>query len=156
MRFLSTCIALCLLTGCTLFPQQTQSNASLLAASGVDPTSLPLGQWCRVTLREEKRGSYEARAEHIGQLQQADDGSITLTEVTTHRRFIPTSRLHKIPYVSRLYKKSGIDTLHEPAPITVARDRIARIEVISPEAAEQLKQPIERIGIDFDFSLVNE
>ncbi len=44
----------------------------------------------------------------------------------------------------------------EPFPVILSRTRMAHVEWISPEQAVELKQPFERIGIDFDFDLDNQ
>ncbi len=41
----------------------------------------------------------------------------------------------------------------EPFPVILSRTRMAHVERISPEQAAELKQPFERIGIDFDFNV---
>ncbi|MBC8113604.1 MAG: hypothetical protein H7062_04455 [Candidatus Saccharimonas sp.] len=150
MRMLSACFALCLLTGCSLFPQQTQPNQQS-RATGVDPNSLPPGQWYRVTLHGEKQGSVETKYQYIGQLKQADESSITLTEVTTRRQVITTSPRRHVPYTKQRYESTNaISAQIEPAPMTVPRDRIASIDPITTEVAAELKQPAaERVGIDF-------
>jgi hypothetical protein len=150
-RILPTCLVLCLLTGCTLFPQQTQPNHQS-RATGIDPTSLPPGQWYRVTLHGEKHGSVETKSQYIGQLQQADESSITLSEVTTRRQVITTSPRRHVPYTKRRYKNTNVISAQiEPTPMTVPRERIASIDPITTEVAAELKQPAaERIAIDFD------
>lgn len=150
MRVLCACFLLLPLTGCTLLSQQTQSGSQPLAASGenvatnhqpseenpddeIDPASLPTGQWLQVRLNAEKRGSVETRTTYIGQLQQTDGESITLTEVT---------RLHTAPVAATVSND-------EPAPVTVRLDRIECLNPITAERAAQVKQPRGRVGMDY-------
>ena len=152
MRVLFTGLMLCVLTGCSLFPEQTQSSQPARRVSADVLRSLQPGGWYRVRLHDEKGGISGGRTEYIGQLQQADDNSITLSQVSALTRYGSTSVLRKVPYVSRLYKNTGVARQEEPSPKTLARDQIQQIEPISAAEAAELKQPFERIGVDFDFS----
>ena len=151
MRVLSTGLVLCLLTGCSLFPEQTQSSQRTRRVTVEEFRSLQPGQWYRVRLHGKKDGFTELRTEYIGQLQQAADDSITLTEVSMRGRYESTSLLRHVPFYGRLFKNTGIDR-EEPSPKRLARDQIQQIEPISAAEAAELKQTFERIGVDFDFS----
>lgn len=117
----------------------------------VDPMSLPPGQWCEVRLHDRQRVSTKIHTTYIGQLQKADDESITLTEVTTWAYHSSTSPLRKLPYLEDIFTDGAPDPKNEPAPITVRRDRITRVTPITAERATQLKEPPQPIGVDFDF-----
>ena len=152
MRFLSTCIALCLLTGCAMFPQKASLPQSIPQVSANELRSLVPGQWCRVQLDAVRQSGSESRTEHIGLVQSADGESVTLTEVTTRGRNTSTSPLRRVPYLSRLVKNTGVGAEDNPNPVTIPRVQMESIDAISPEEAAELKQPFERIGIDFDFN----
>ncbi|MEK6261087.1 MAG: hypothetical protein AABP62_21015 [Planctomycetota bacterium] len=117
----------------------------------VDPTSLLTGQWCQVRLHDQKRGSTQTHTTYIGQLQRTDDESITLAEVTTWVYHTATSPLRNVPYLDHFYSDSAPPPQNEPAPMTVRRDRITRVTPITAERAAQLKEPLKRFGVDFDF-----
>ena len=117
----------------------------------VDPTSLPPGQWCQVRLHDRQRASTKIHTTYIGQLQRADDESITLTAVTTWGYHSSTSPLRKVPYLDDIFTDGAPDPKREPAPITVRRDRITRVTPITAERAAQLKEPLQPIGVDVDF-----
>ena len=117
----------------------------------VDPTSLPPGQWCEVRLHDKQRRSAKIHTTYIGQLQRADDDSITLTEVTTWGYHSSTSPLRKLPYLEDIFTDEAPESKNEPAPITVRRDRITRVTPITAERAAHLKEPLEPFGDDFDF-----
>ncbi len=152
MRVLFTGLMLCLLTGCSLFPEQTQSSQQTQRVTADKLRLLQPGQWYRVILHLEKRESTVAWTEYIGQLQHAADDSITLTEVSKRARYESTSPLRRVPFYGRLYKNTGIDLQEEPTPKTLSRDQIEQIVRISAVEAAQLKQGFERIGVDFDFA----
>ena len=153
MRALFTGLMLCLLTGCSLFPEQTQSSQQTQCVTADELRLLQPGQWYRVILHVEKRGSTDTRTEYIGQLQHAADDAITLTEVSKRARYESTSPLRRVPFYGRLYKNTAIVPQEEPAPKTLTRDQIQQIVPISAVEAAQLKQGFERIGVDFDFAL---
>ena len=153
MRFPSACIALCLLTGCTLFPREASPPQTIRQVSESELRSLVPDRWCRVQLRAVRQNGSESRKEHIGLVQSADADSVTLTDVTTRGRYTSTSPFRNVPYLSRLYKNTGVGAEDNPNLVTVPRDQMESVELISPEEAAELKRPFERIGIDFDFNL---
>ena len=117
----------------------------------VDPTSLPPGQWCEVRLHDKQRRFTKIHTTYIGQLQKADDDSIKLTEVTTWGYHSSTSPLRKLPSLEDIFTDGAAKPKHEPAPITVRRDRITRVTPITAERAAHLKEPLRPFGVDFDF-----
>lgn len=154
MRFLSTCIVLCLLTGCTLFPREASQPQSIRQVSSDELRSLIPGQWCRVQLDVIRQNGNESRTEHIGLVQSADGESVTLTEVTTRGRNTSTSPLRRVPYLSRLVKNTAVGAEDNPNPVTIPFEKMETIDAISPEEAAELKQPAaERSAIDFDVRL---
>ena len=152
MRVLFTGLMLCLLTGCSLFPEQAQSSQQTRRVTAEELRLLQPGQWYRVRLHDLKSGSNVSRTEYVGRLQKADDDSLTLAAVSMHGRNESISVLRKVPYLSRLVKNTGVGGQEEPAPKTLSRDQIQQIEPISAAEAAELKQPFERIGVDFDFA----
>ncbi len=152
LRVLFTGLMLCLLTGCSLFPEQIQSSQPTRRVTANKLRLLQPGQWYRVRLHDVKSGSHVSRTEYVGRLQKADDDSLTLAEVSMHGRNESTSVLRKVPYLSRLVKNTGVGGQEEPAPKTLSRDQIQQIEPLSAAEATELKKPFERIGVDFDFS----
>ena len=151
IRALFTGLMLCLLTGCSLFPEQMQSSQQTQRVTADELRLLQRGQWYQVILHVEKRGSTEARTEYIGQLQNAADDSITLTEVSKRAQYESTSPLRRVLY-GRFFKLTGVAPQEEPAPKTLARDQIQQIVPISVAEAAQLKQGFRRVGVDFDFA----
>ena len=116
-----------------------------------DPTSLPPGQWCEVRLHDKQRVSTKIHTTYIGQLQRADDDSITLTDITTWGYHSSTSPLRKVPYLDDIFTDGAPEPKNEPSPITVRRDRITRVTPITAERAAHLKEPLKPFGDDFNF-----
>lgn len=156
MRALFTGLMLCLLTGCAMFPQEASPPQPIPHVSASELRSLVPGQWCRVQLDAVRQNGSESRTEHIGLVQSADGESVTLTEVTTRGRNTSTSPLRRVPYLSRLVKNSGVGAEDNPNPVTIPREQMETIDPISPAEAAELKQPFERIGIDFDFNVLED
>ena len=152
MRVLFTGLMLCLLAGCAMFPQGASPPQLIHQVSASELRSLVPDQWCRVQLHAVRQNGRESRTEHIGRLKSADGESVTLTEVTTRGRNTSTTVFRKVPYLSRLVKNTGVGAEDNPNPVNIPRDRMESIEPISPEEAAELKQPFERIGVDFDFA----
>ena len=76
-----------------------------------------------------------------------------MTEVSKRARYKSTSPLRRVPIYGRLFENIRIDLQEEPTPKTLTLDQIQQIEPLSAAEAAQLKQPFERIGVDFDFAV---
>ncbi len=144
-RVLNLSLACLLLTGCATF------NASHRETSDAEWPDLQSGRWCRVMMSAEGNPYSKRQTEYVGRIQQMDDDSVTITDVTIST-VAWSPMMTRVPYLSRLYKNTGPDVSEEGlAPLRLQRSNIQRINPISAEQAAEFKKPIERIGIDFDY-----
>ncbi len=155
-------IACLILSGCTaiLHPVATSEVAELPAeaiVSAKDIASLTEGS--RVQINRKQVSNY--RSEIVGTVLKASPQGIALMNCENHgrtERGVPV--LNKVPYISRLFKNTGVGVERVPV-LWVSIREISAVSVIeappSNYVAPQLPldtsdEPyFERIGIDFDF-----
>jgi hypothetical protein len=145
--------------------------ALLMTATATQPVAptileqIPPG--ARVTLRNHtSHGGSETRTETTGTVLHASRDGIALMNVQVQsRQMTATPVLSKTPYVSRLFKNTGVGMDSVPV-LWVDADKIAEATVIAapdpnvqtPSLAldtnrlQREHQQFERIGIDFDYA----
>lgn len=157
MRILVVVLLFGVVAGCVVFKQSPEpGQSSKMKSESVtkdELRSLQSGEWYRVRLHNSQEGSTRTRCEYVGHLQRSDEDTITLTDASRRIRYESTSLLRQMPIYGRLYKNSGVSNQVEPSPTSLARSQIREIERISATQAAEMKQPFERIGVDFDFNV---
>ncbi|MBC8113603.1 MAG: hypothetical protein H7062_04450, partial [Candidatus Saccharimonas sp.] len=161
MRILSTGLVLSLLTGCAVFPrQETLSQAGFpnydtTPISAKEMQLLMPGEWYQVRLPERDGRSLFVRGifhnGYVGRLQECDENSLTLTDVTKCTFFDPTSALRHLPLWGSYFEEGGMSYKNEPTPVTVRRTQLMWIEPISAEKAEPFRRYHEITNMSFEF-----
>ena len=156
-------IACLTLSGCTVFlhPISTSEVSELPADAIVSATDIAaLAEGSRVHINRKQVAN--DRSEIVGTVLKASPQGIALMNCENHgraERSVPV--LNKVPYVSRLFKNTGVGVERVPVLWVSIRD-ISAVSVIeappSNYVAPQLPldtsdEPyFERIGVDFDFN----
>jgi hypothetical protein len=130
-------------SGCVVFtPPQT-------SVSSGDLQRMHPGQWCRVTLPNRRWGwDKKIQTVYSGQIQQVNEDSLTLTDVT--KQSLVTSPIrNSLPYSSRLFKVTGVRRQLGSGELTLLREEIENVEPISAELAKELNAPVfDRVVYD--------
>ena len=159
MRILPACLALCLLTGCAVFPRQETSslgfpNYDTTPVSAKEMQLLVPGEWYQVRLPERDGRSHFVRGifrnGYVGRLQECDENSLTLTDVTKCTDFDSTSALRHLPLWGSHFENGWGGCKNESAPVTVRRTQIMWFEPISAEKAEPFRRFDEIMNTSFD------
>ncbi len=158
MRFLSTGIALSMLTGCAVFPHQETSslgfpNYDTTPVSAQEMQWLVPGEWYQVRLPERDGRSLLVRGifrnGYVGRLQECDENSLTLTDVTKCTDFDSTSTLRHLPLWGSYFENGWTNCKNESAPVTVRRTQLMWVEPISAEKAEPFRRFDEIVNTTF-------
>ena len=160
MRILPARLALCLLTGCAVFPrQETLSpvgypNYDTTPISAKEMQLLVPGEWYQVRLPERDGRSLFVRGifrnGYVGRLQVCDENSLTLTDVTKCTDFDSTSALRHLPLWGSHFENGWGFCKNESAPVTVRRTQIMWFEPISAEKAEPFRRYDEIVNSSFE------
>ena len=101
--------------------------------------------------REDRKDGRDDVAVYFGTIESVENDSIVLKDallVKEQRQTRGTPVLHKVPYVSRVFKRTGLGTSYLPLPdgVTVPRSKIVTAFPATTVA-------VDRIGVDFDFNV---
>lgn len=156
-------VACLILSGCTtiLHPVATSEVAEHAAEANVSAGDIAaLAEGSRVHINRKQLANN--RSEIVGTVLKASPHGIALMNCENHgrtERGVPV--LNKVPYVSRLFKNTGVGVERVPV-LWVSIREISAVSVIeappSNYVAPQLPldtsdEPyFERIGVDFDFN----
>lgn len=159
MRFLATGIAISLLTGCAVFPhQETLSpvgypNYDTTPVSAKEMQCLVPGEWYQVRLPERDGRSHFVRGifrnGYVGRLQECDENSLTLTDVTKCTDFDSTSALRHLPLWGSHFEEGWGTCKNKSGPVTVPRTQLMWFEPISAEKAEPFRRFDEIVNTTF-------
>jgi hypothetical protein len=178
-RFTQILLLSCYLTGCTIwslpptiskvqdrFVEAAPSQLQLMSSTGLTPTEvgqLRCDQYCELNVTSPDN-SAEVGTEHTtiaGRVAAIDETHLVLTEaVRIHREQIQVqsqSRLRKVPYVSRLLKRTTnayVPPVSIPGEVRVRRSEVRQASTIPSEQWPTFRRDgIVRIGIDFDLNV---
>ncbi|MDB5344135.1 MAG: hypothetical protein JWP89_2512 [Schlesneria sp.] len=178
-RFTQTLLLSCSLTGCTIlslpptiskvqdhFTETASPRPQLVNSTGLTPTEvgqLQCDQYCelRVASPDNSAETGSDDTTIAGRVAAIDETHLVLTEaVRIHRDQIQVqskSRLRKVPYVSRLLKRTTsayVPPVSIPGEVRVRRSEVQQASTIPSEQWATFRQDgIVRIGIDFDFNV---
>ncbi|MCX7411123.1 MAG: hypothetical protein NTZ32_23860 [Planctomycetales bacterium] len=162
MRVLCACLLLLLLTGCAMFPRQETTspvgypNYDTTPVSAKEMQCLVPGEWYQVRLPEKDGRSLMVRGifrnGYVGRLQECDENSLTLTDVTKCTDFDSTSALRHLPLWGSHFENGCGGCKNESAPVTVRRTQLMWFEPISVEKAEPFRRFDEIMNTSFDLS----
>ena len=165
MRTLSACLLLLLLTGCAMFPRQETTspvgypNYDTTPVSAKEMQSLVPGEWYQVRLPEKDGQSHFVRGifrnGYVGRLQECDEDSLTLTDVTKCTDFESTSALRHLPLWGSHFENGWSSCKNEP-PVTVRRTQIMWFGPISAEKAEPFRRFDEIASSSFEVPSSND
>lgn len=166
MRVLFHCISISLLTGCAVFPpQETTSslrfpNHDTTPISAEEMHSLVPGEWYQVRLPERDGRSLLVRGivrnGYVGRLQESDENSLTLTEVTKCTLFDSTSALRHLPFWGSRFEEGWMSCKNQSDPVTVHRTQLMWLEPITPEQAEPFRNFDEIANTSFEIPTSND
>ena len=99
--------------------------------------SLTPGEWYQVRLPEKDGHSHMVRGifrnGYVGRLQECDENSLTLTDVTKCTFFDSTSALRRLPLGGSYFENGWMSCKNESAPVTVRRSQLMWFEKTSVE-----------------------
>lgn len=160
MRFLSTGLVLILLSGCAVFSHQETTSQTGFPNYDTTPISakemqcLVPGEWYQVRLPEKDGRSHMVRGifrnGYVGRLQECDENSLTLTDVTKCTDFDSTSALRRLPLWGSHFEEGWMSCKNVSVPVTVRRAQLMWIEPISAEKAEPFRRFDEIANMSFD------
>ena len=174
LRVLFTGLILCLLTGCAVFSRQETSsigfpNYDKTPVSAQEMQLLVPGEWYQVRLPEKDGRSLMVRGifhnGYVGRLQECDENSLTLTDVTKCTFFDSTSALRRLPLGGSYFENGSLSCKNESAPVTVHRSQLMWFERTSVEEAAKYRRCAEAekvaksrplnefLGIDSDINI---
>jgi hypothetical protein len=106
---------------------------------------------------EKPEGMSTALTQYAGTVVSVDAHQIILkdaVQIIEHRATQATPIVSKVPYVSRIFRNTGVahQSRRIPESVTVPRTRIAAAYELSPSGMESLRmlRQSDEIGIDFD------
>lgn len=170
-------VIVCALPGCTLWSLPSSSKQSIgntATVPSVEPQIRVMTGLIPIEIDQIKPGQYcefaiagpvspetpvTTRSPVIaGRVVSADGSGVVLTESVSIDRSARTavrpSPFRKVPYLSRLYKNTGvgIETNSIPGEVRIPRTSIDQASTISPEQWPTIRDGgFVRVGIDFDF-----
>ena len=160
MRVLCACFMLLLLAGCAMFPREETTSAVGYPNYDTTPVSakemqcLVPGEWYQVRLPEKDGQSHFVRGifrnGYVGRLQESDEDSLTLTDVTKCTFFDSTSALRRLPLWGSYFENGWSSCKNESAPVTVRRTQLMWFEPISAEKADPFRRFDEIANSSFE------
>lgn len=170
-------VMVCALPGCMLWSLPSSNKQSIRDSStlpSVEPQLREMTGLVPIEFSQIKPGAYcefsmvgpispetPAVAESpviAGRVVSVDASGVVLTDSVSIDRTARTrakpAPFRKVPYLSRLYKNTGVgvETIPIPGEIRVPRTSIDRASSISPEQWPTIRDGgFVRVGIDFDF-----
>ena len=162
LRVLFTGLIVSLLAGCTVFPRQETSSETDFPNYDTTPVSaqemqlLVPGEWYQVRLPEKDGRSHMVRGifrnGYVGRLQECDENSLTLTDVTKCTLFDSTSALRHLPLGGSYFENGWMSCKNESAPVTVRRTQLMWFDRITAEKAEPFRRYDEIMNTSYEFS----
>lgn len=155
-RILVVILGPSLICGCTLFDAPPQSAVTILPRlTPAEAAAVPEG--ARVEI-DRRFINEETRATTWGVVLKASPEGLALANCRvagTSMHGVPIA--NKVPYVSRLFKNTGIGEQTVPV-LWLPLDQISSVRVLEPPPADYVAPsieintaPPERIGVDFDY-----
>jgi len=145
-----------------MFPREETTSAVGYPNYDTTPVSakemqcLVPGEWYQVRLPEKDGQSHFVRGifrnGYVGRLQESDEDSLTLTDVTKCTFFDSTSALRRLPLWGSYFENGWSSCKNESAPVTVRRTQLMWFEPISAEKAEPFRRFDEIMNTSFDLS----
>ncbi len=146
------------LSGCSLMLHDVEPSTAatpLPRLSAEEAAAVPEGAHVEI---DRRFTNAETRATTTGVVLKASPEGLALancTVVGTSMTGVPI--MNKVPYVSRLYKNTGVGT--ETLPVLwIPLDQISSVQILEPPPADYVAPSIEistteppRIGVDFDW-----
>ena len=161
LRVLFTGLIVSLLAGCTVFPRQETSsigfpNYDTTPVSAQEMQLLVPGEWYQVRLPEKDGRSHMVRGifrnGYVGRLQECDENSLTLTDVTKCTLFDSTSALRRLPLVGSSFEYCLESCKNESAPVTIRRTQLMWFNRITAENGDRFRRYSELMNTTFGFS----
>jgi len=161
MRVLFTSLIVSLLTGCAVFPRQDTSslgfpNYDTTPVSAKEMQLLVPGEWYQVRLPEKDGHSHMVRGifrnGYVGRLQECDEDSLTLTDVTKCSSFDSTSTLRHLPLGGSYFENVWETCKKKSGPVTVRRTQAMWVQPISAEEADKFRRYDEMMDQTFELA----
>ncbi len=158
-RAISLGLVLSLLTGCAVFPRQETSslgfpNYDTTPVSAQEMQLLVPGEWYQVRLPERDGRSLFVRGifhnGYVGRLQECDENSLSLTDVTKCTLFDSTSAMRHLPLVGSSFENGWETCKNKSGPVTVRRTQAMWVQPISAEEADKFRRYDEMMDQTFE------
>lgn len=155
-RTLAAILVSSIVSGCTMFDTQPSTAATLLPRLSADEAAaVPEG--ARVHI-DRRFTNAETTALTTGVVLKASRDGLALANCSVvGTSMTGTPILNKVPYVSRLFKNTGIGAQTVPV-LWVPLEQISSVRVLEPPPADYVAPSIEistaepqPIGVDFDW-----
>jgi len=156
-RILVATLGSMILSGCTFYDVEPSSAALLLPRlSAEEAAAVPEGARVEIDRRFTNTDTHATTSGVV--LKASSEGlalaNCTVAGTTTYG----TPIMNKVPYVSRMFKNTGIPPQQVPV-LWLPLDQISAVHVLEPPPADYVPPSIEistaqpeRIGVDFDYA----